>query len=915
VVARHAILRTGFVWENGTAPRQVVHPAPRVRLNFHHAEFGSESEARHGLEAYLAEDRREGFKSLDAPLLRIALLCAGPRHYWWVATFHHLLLDGRALVLMFKEVHEIHDALVQGQPLDLPTPWPYRNYIQWLQTLSAAQAEKFWRERLKGLSAPTVLPIARPAAGPAVNGDFPGELAVRLTEVKTSQLRAVAAKHKVTMNTMMQAAWAVVLSRSTGDEDVVFGAVRACRHIPVEGAGSIIGLFINTVPVRVRVPAGEQLGAWLQELREQWVALRDYEHTPLMKAQQWSEVPPGRPLFETLLNYQDPSWDMALRQLGGAWERREFDIRSQPNYPLAVDAYGGPAIIVKVLFDRSRFADDAIVRLIGHIRVVLESLASDVEKVGDLALLTPQERHQLLGTWNRTTLDYPREACVHTFVEAHAEKTPAAVAVVDGATTLAYGELNARANQLAHCLKRNGVGPDSLVAVCMERSAEMLVAWLGVLKAGGAFVPLDPNYPAERLAFQLEDCAASLVLTQPKLRSVVAAASRDVSIIEVTADGRAFGTEPTVNLAPTSTAGNLAYVIYTSGSTGQPKGVQIEHRALMNLVTWHQHAFAVTAADRATQLASPAFDASVWETWPYLATGASVHIPNEETRIAPAQLWQWLAANWITIAFLPTPLAEAAMNEAWPGGMALRLLLTGGDKLKRGVPENFPCELINNYGPTENTVVSTSGRVARRVDDAFAPTIGRPVANTQCYVLDRRRQAVPVGVPGELYVGGESLARGYLNRRELTAEKFVACPLDDADLNLPARLYRTGDLVRWTAAGEIEFLGRLDGQVKIRGCRIELGEIESTLQAHPCVRESLVLARADERGTPQLVAYFVAQPDAAAPAEQEMIEFLRAKLPAYMIPSEFVLLEALPLSPNGKLDRRQLPAPESRRAQ
>ncbi len=916
VVARHAILRTGFVWENGNAPKQVVYPASRVRINLHHAEFGSESEARHGLESYLADDRRHGFPTLDAPLLRVALLCAGPSHYWWVATFHHLLLDGRALVLMFKEVHEIHDALVQGRTLDLPTPWPYRSYIDWLQKLDAPKAEKFWRERMKGLTAPTVLPIARAAGETSESNDFPGELAIRLTEAKTRELRAAAEKHKVTMNTFIQAAWSLVLSRYTGEEDVVFGAVRACRHIPVEGAGSIIGLFINTVPVRVRVPADAPLAGWLQDLRETWVALREFEHTCLMKAQQWSDVPPGRPLFETLLNFQDPSWDTALRQLGGNWERREFDIRSQPNYPLAVDAYGGAAIMVKMLYDRRRFTDDAIVRLLGHFRVALESLASDAATVGELPLLTSEERTELLVNWNRTAAPYPCEASVHSFVEAHAEKTPAAVAVADGTTSLTYQEFNARANQLAHRLKSLGVGSESLVAVCMGRSTEMLVSWLAILKAGGAFVPLDPNYPAERLAFQLSDCGATVLLTQPRLRATLPPAGPALTVLEVPADGSGFSTEPATNPGVVTTARNLAYVIYTSGSTGQPKGVAIEHRALMNLVTWHQQAFQVTAADRATQVASPAFDASVWETWPYLVAGASVHIPDEETRVAPVELWRWMAAQRISISFLPTPLAEAAINEPWPEGMTLRLLLTGGDKLKRRPPASFACELINNYGPTENTVVSTSGAVPRASDETFTPSMGRPIANTQCYILDRQLRPVPVGVPGELFVGGDSLARGYLNRPELTAEKFVPSPFaPSAGLRsrLSPRLYRTGDLVRWTATGEIEFLGRLDGQVKIRGCRIELGEIESALHAMPAIRESLVVAAVDERGQAQIVAYIVAQPDSAAPTELEVLEHLRTKLPAYMVPSTLMFLETWPLTPNGKIDRKALPAPSVQR--
>ncbi len=468
----------------------------------------------------------------------------------------------------------------------------------------------------------------------------------------------------------------------------------------------------------------------------------------------------------------------------------------------------------------------------------------------------------------------------------------------------------------------------------MDRSAEMIVAWLGVLKAGGAFVPLDPAYPAERLSFQLADCGAAVLVTQPRQHAVLPSSLAGLNVVEVAADGSGFEHESDEDAAADVAAHHLAYVIYTSGSTGQPKGVQIEHRALMNLVTWHQTLYSVTPHDRATHLASPAFDASVWEIWPYLAAGASVHLPEDETRLAPALLWRWMAEKKISLSFMPTPLVEAALSEPWPDDLALRALLTGGDTLKRRPPEDFPCALINHYGPTESTVVATCAVINPHAPETAAPPIGAPIANTQAYVLDGHLRPVPAGVAGELFIGGDSLARGYLRRPELTAERFVSVRLPDR--REPRRLYRTGDLVRWTTAGELEFIGRLDGQVKVRGCRIELGEIEAALQAHPAVRESIVLARPDERGQTQLLAYLLPR-DATqchlirdmgtgrAPHEQiqchvlsdiglgeRVLEFLRGKLPGYMIPSSIVLIDAWPVTPNGKVDRNALPAPELR---
>ena len=921
VVERHTALRTGFHWEDGQEPRQVVYAPSRVRLDFYHAEFGSEREARLGLEEYLTADRAQGFPSLMPSLVRVALLRGGPEHFWFVATYHHLALDARSMTVMFKEALDLHDALAQGRRIELPPARPFRAYIDWLQTLDLERAENFWREHLRGFRAATPLPLARTSAlEPEEATQSAGELAFRLPEPLTARLRHVAQKHDVTLNTLVQAAWSIVLSRHAREDKVVFGALRACRKIPVDGARSIIGLFINTVPVRVNAKADAPLGQWLRELRREWVDLRDYEHTPLMRVQQWSDITPGQPLFESIVSYQEPAWDAALNALGGVWAQRHFDIRAQPNYPLALEVLAGATLTVKFIYNRARYADEAVARLMSHHRVVLEALAADTcETVGDLPMLTAREFRQL-AAWNHTAMDYPRDQCVHTFLETVAEATPERIAVTDSTNALTYGELNARANRLAHRLKSLGIGADELVAVCMDRSTEMIVAWLGALKAGGAFVPLDPAYPKDRLAFQLQDSAARVVLTQSRLRGVLPNLPAAVTTIELAADGSGFENEPDANLPLGITARHLAYVIYTSGSTGQPKGVQIEHRALLNLITWHQRLYKITPADRATHLASPAFDASVWEIWPYVTAGASVHIPDDEARLAPAQLWRWMAEKKITISFMPTPLAEAAMNEPWPDDMAVRALLTGGDKLKRRPPENFPCALINHYGPTESTVVATCAVIDRHAPAAATPPIGGPIANTHAYVLDSRMRLVAPGVVGELYLGGESLARGYLKRPELTAEKFVRDPFAQAQnaklqpQNGAAepRLYRTGDLVRWTTHGELEFLGRMDGQVKIRGCRIELGEIEATLHQHPSARESVVLARSDERGHLQLIAYVVVHPDAAPSSEAEFMDFLRAKLPAYMVPSMVVQVDAWPLTPNGKIDRHALPMPEAR---
>lgn len=921
VVARHDALRLSFYVNGAGEPRQSVLAADAAAQALEIAVIESAADgekAKAEIESYLAADRRRGFSSLEAaPLVRVALFlyndsAAAAAQSVWVATYHHILLDARSMVPLFRDVMDRYEALAGGSEGWSPECAPrFSAFANWLPTVDHTRAEAFWREYLKGFATPTTLPVARTSVD-VVSDVGSADLVEKLSESVTAQLRQAAERHAVSLNTVLQAAWSLVLSRYSGEDDVVFGALRACRHVPVEGAADMVGMLINTAPVRSHVADATPVTEWLQALRRQWVALRAHEHTPLSRVQAWSEVPAGRALFDTLLNYQETSWDAALQALGGKWAQRRFEIRSRTGYPLAIDVYGGSELKLRAFYERNRFDAPTIARLLGHFRTVLEALAADTcQTVGELPLLTAAERQQIVVDWNRTEAAYPRTTCVHHEFERRADLAPDRIAVTDTNNSLTYRELNIRANRVARLLRDLDVGPDTLVAVCMERAVEMIVAWLGVLKAGGAFVPLDPAYPKDRLAFQLDDCGASVLMTQPRLRERLDTVPENVTVVVVPADGSGFELESDRPLVSLSAAGNLAYVIYTSGSTGQPKGVQIEHRALMNLVTWHQKLYHVAPADRATHLASPAFDASVWEIWPYLASGASVHIPSDETRISPAALWRWMAEKEITLSFMPTPLAEAAMAEYTGGRLALRALLTGGDKLKRRAPADFPCALINHYGPTESTVVATCIPVETTQDNAAsAPTIGRPIANTTAYILDRAHRPVPVGVPGELFIGGESLSRGYLNRPELNAERFVSVSISGA----PAvRLYRTGDLVRWTEDGQIEFIARIDGQVKIRGCRIELGEIEATLQSFPAVREAVVVVRPNDRSEPELVAYALAQP-AAALTEADALAFLRSKLPSYMIPAALVVLDVWPLTPNGKIDRRALPAPAARSA-
>jgi amino acid adenylation domain-containing protein len=552
------------------------------------------------------------------------------------------------------------------------------------------------------------------------------------------------------------------------------------------------------------------------------------------------------------------------------------------------------------------FEAATIRRMLSHFTNLLEHVVEDAEvSVEELGLLSEEERQRLLFEWNETEADYDAGRCVHELVEEQAAREPGRVALVFGGQVLKYSELNEQANRVAHRLRALGVGPESRVAVLMERSSRAVTALLGVLKAGGAYVPIDPQYPSERISFVLGDAQVTVLLSEEQLSRQLNATA-DITVLNLDTEWDSLSDQSVENLSTQTVSDNLAYVIYTSGSTGLPKGVAVSHQSLVNLLTWHRRAYHVTRSDRATQLAGPAFDASVWELWPYLAAGASVHIPDDETRLSAAGLLRWLARHGVTLSFLPTPLAEAVVEAEAPGGLALRALLTGGDRLQRAPRGGLGYAVVNHYGPTESTVVATAGLVESGPGGPAPPPIGRPIANTQVYLLDRRGQPVPVGVRGELYIGGVGLARGYINRPDLTAEKFVPNPFAR---EAGARLYRTGDMCRYLPDGNIDYLGRGDEQVKIRGFRIELGEIESVLSQHDVIRECVVIAGEGAAGDKRLVAYVVAKPGAGVEAEG-LRQFMAGRLPTYMIPSAFVALEQIPLTPNGKVDRRALPAPD-----
>ncbi|MFI5177455.1 MAG: amino acid adenylation domain-containing protein, partial [Vicinamibacterales bacterium] len=901
VVDAHPVLRAAFALSTDEI-QQVVCRRVRVPWREEDLRRRTPAERQQRIDEYLELDRQQLFDLAQPPLLRVALFRLDRDSYQLVLTLHHSVVDGWSLPLIFDDVFAAYDAMCQGRALRIEPRRPFRDYIAWLRRRDASADEAYWRETLSGFTSPTPLPVRPHATAGRDEGPGYGTLSGRIPAAVTSAIQQFAREHDLTLNTVMQGAWAALLARHAGETDVVYGTTLSGRPAEIAGVDKMIGVFINTLPMRVRVEGA--VATWLQRLQTAQLQLRDHEYTPLIDAQRWSDVRGGLPLFESLFvfeNYPVPSMG-AAPSLDAV---RLTDVRGfeRVNYPLTFVSRPGAEISCQIIYDRQRFDDETIARLMARTRVLLEAMTARPDaQVAALAMLTEDEATQQLVEWNDTGVEVDLTQSVTDIVETVAARHPDAVAVTGADERWTYAMLNRRANALAAALRERGVRRGDVVAVLTARSCGMIAAFLAVVKAGAAYLPIDPETPAERMALMIDDAGVAAVLAQDALVSLLPREGTPSTLVSIDAglDGPGVANPPRH-----TTPDDLAYIIYTSGSTGRPKGVAVTHRGLTNLVAWHQRAFAITSSDRATQLASQGFDAAVWEIWPYLAAGASVHLADRDTRIDADRLRAWLHEHRITIGFVATEVAERLMDaeDTWPADSALRVLLTGADTLRRFPAASLPFVVVNNYGPTECSVVATSGLVPAGPASGGLPSIGRPIDNVTTYVLDGGLNLVPAGSAGELYIGGLGIARGYYRRAALTAERFVPDPFGGVP---GARLYRTGDRVRFTPDGQLEFLGRLDHQVKVRGFRIELGEVEAVIRRHPAVAEGIVLARA-ESGVTRLVAYVIQR--GAGVTVSELIGFLRQTLPAYMVPEAFVALDAFPLTRNGKIDTTALPLP------
>ncbi|QLE75209.1 amino acid adenylation domain-containing protein [Streptomyces rectiverticillatus] len=926
VVERHPALRAGFDHTSADRPLQTVAGQVTVPWTVHDLTGTPAGDLDAAVDAVETAEATAPFDLTRPPLLRCALLRTGDERHRLVLTRHHIVMDGWSTPVMLREIISAYAA--GGDASALPPAASYADHLAWLARQDDTEHATAWAEALNGLTAPTLLAETLAAEAGTDGGTRAGEVDLPLPAETATALTALARSHGLTLNTLVQGAWAVLLSRLTGRTDVVFGATVSGRPADVPGVESIVGLFSNTVPVRFTLDEDETVAAALARLQEQQSRLLDHQYAGLAGIQAQAGL---GTLFDTLLVFEnypvDPDELTAADPAGRPGSLRVTGIgnRGATHYPLTVLTLPGDAPRITVEYRPDAFTADRAADL-GHrlLRLLAAMADHPGATVGSLDVLAPAERRTLLHTWNATAREVPEGTVVDAF-EARAAAAPAETAVVCGDEHRTYAELDARADAFARRLAALGAGPDTVVALALPRSAELVAAVLGTLKSGAAYLPVDLDHPAERVALMLEDAAPLAVLTTRPTAERLPVLTGDgftTLYAEDVADGASDGTTDGIaGVTPQRPApGDLAYVIHTSGSTGRPKGVQVPHRGLVNMLDHHRStvfARAVEAAGgrrlRAAHTASFSFDSS-WEQLLWLICGHELHVYDEELRRDPQALAARLRADRIdTLDVTPSfgrQLVEWGLLDGDGDGQGEGdghrpvLFLLGGeavdDALWNRIRETEGVIGHNFYGPTEYTV-DTLGAA---LDDSPTPFVGRPIANTRVYVLDARLRPVPAGVPGELYIAGPGLARGYGNRPALTASRFVADPFTGSG----ERMYRTGDVVRWRADGTLDYLGRDDDQVKIRGFRVETGEIEAALNDLEAVAQAAVLARATDSGVKRLVAYVTPAPAACAdPAALRAA--LAARLPEYMVPSAVVVLDALPLNVNGKLDRRALPEP------
>lgn len=900
IIERHEVLRTVIRQVDGRPYQHIM--SPEYRLDYQAEKSMSDPEA---LSRFIQATVEQPFNLARDPMLRAVLVRLSDEEHRLVVVLHHIAGDGWSVSVLVKELLEVYQATLEKRPPVLPAlPVQYGDYAIWqrdyLQGEVLAKQLSYWKQQLAGLE---TLKLVTDHARSAIQSTEGGMQQIELGQDLRRNLETFSQMEGVTPFICLLAVFKVLLSHYSGQSDICVGTPVAGRlHAEVE---PLVGFFVNTLALRSNLSGNLGFRQLLHRLRS--TVLDAFTHQQLPFEQVVEAIGEDRdlsrpPLFQVAFALQNTPEVPYLHMEKVQLVAEPFEITTSKFDITLTATLAGPGLELSMNYCTGLFKEVTITRMLGHFRQVLSAaLAQPDQPIEELSLLTPAERSQLIVDFNTAVEDYPRDHTLVELFEKRVDEMPFAVAVTFGNRQLNYRELDDQANQLANHLRKHGVGTENLVSICMERSPELIVSMLGILKTGATYVPIDPTYPTDRIRYMLADSGSSVVISTPDQALLLAENStRQVITNEYWAEESKK--RETVAIQPN----NLAYVIYTSGSTGRPKGVLVEHAGVVNMASWYNQAYRQTASSRSTVLAGVGFDALGWEVWPALLAGASLFVVGDEERLSAKSLLAFCEQQRITHCFVPTALVPQFVQQPLPRNLALQYVSTGGDQLQAVDVRNLPYNLVNNYGPTENTIVSSS-YLLQAGDYRMLPLIGKPVANTQSYVLDGQGRPVPVGVVGELHIGGVQVARGYLNQPELTAERFIANPFDATP---GARLYRTGDLVRWQGDGNLEYVGRSDEQVKVRGYRIELGEVESVLAQCTGVRQAVVAARSDAAAGKRLVGYIVNEGTFNA---DSLLAQLRAKLPDYMVPSHLVELQEIPLTANGKVDKRALPDPKHSR--
>ncbi|QKG83776.1 amino acid adenylation domain-containing protein [Kroppenstedtia pulmonis] len=912
VMQRHPILRTSFHAQEIEKPVQAVHRKVELPLDEWDWTTLSSDEQERRYRAFLQEDRARDFDFTKPPLMRLTLIQMNEDTVRFAWRFPHLVMDGWSFGLALSEFFVGYKAYRRGESPDMPPARAYRDYVSWWKRQNVSETEAFWREALQDFEPPDPLDLGE---GDVIEDGATHHWEQITNEEIADQLKQVAREGKLTMNTIVQAAWAIVLGRYLGVDDVVAGSTIA--HQPSDlldvTSEAMMGPMIVTLPVRAKLNPDDELLSWLQQFQVQQAAIRTHSNASLVQIQQWSDAPQSSRLFESTVTFENvplPSHNLQ----GEGLELLDVVYDGRPHYPLTLIILPGDELPLRMVYDRRRFNHAAVRRILGNLQAVLRRIADNPRQhLRDLEVLTEGEHQQLVEGW-QPVVPQPADRCLHQIFSEQAARTPDAIALTFEGESLTYGELDRVSNRLARSLQKRGVGPDTPVGLCVERSMYTIVGIIGILKAGAPYVPLDPVAPQERLSYIAEDSGSQMVVTESALLDKVESFKGEVLCLDK--DREEWEKESAEQVTSRVTPGDLAYVMYTSGSTGRPKGTLVTHGNIVRLISGVSKIYSFSDKDVWTLFHTYAFDVSVGEIWGALLNGGKLVIVPYWLSRSPDAFYDLLHREKVTV-LTQTPSAFEqliAYEEETPvkKELALRYVLFIGERLDmeslkpwiRRHGDTYP-QLINTYGPTETSVYVTHRRITAKDLSKNKSFIGYPLPDLKIYLLDKQLRPVPIGAMGEICVAGPAVAKGYLNRPQQTNERFVPDPFSK---DPGARIYRTGDLGRFGMDGDLEFCGRADDQVKIRGYRVELGEIEMLLRAHSGVNVATVMMREDVAGDKRLVAYLV--PSENPVSITELRGYLREKLPEYMVPSAFVEMEKMPLTANGKLDRRALPRPE-----